>query len=63
VKEYARHGQRHQHQFFDQSTVYATHEDDDLVNAIDEFWWEVGLNVTHHKLPRFAAARARRPCR
>ena len=52
MKEHARHGQRHQHRCFDRSTVDVTHEDDDLVDPVDEFWWEVGLNITHHKLPR-----------
>ena len=30
----------------------STHEYDDFVYPVDEFWWEVALNGTHYKLPR-----------
>lgn len=46
-------GQYHRHQYFKSSTIETvTHEDDNLVDTIDELGREVRLYGTHHKLPR-----------
>ena len=46
-------GQCHQHRSFESSIIESvTHEDDNLVDTIDELGREVRLYSTHHELPR-----------
>ena len=53
-------GQCHQHQYLESLIVEnatVTHEDDDLVDTIDELGREVPLYGTHHELPRVRSHR------